>query len=90
MTQFEIECRSRGQSMPNLYPLFVGVKIILQVVIISFYVPCKKLTEKMRKKRPKSIQLCLCIKYCTDGLTLRHVGLFDRSLEVKVKHLEVR
>ena len=53
--------------------LVVGVKIILQVVIRFFYVPCKKL-----KKCPKSIKLWLCIRYCTDRLTLGHVRLYDR------------
>ena len=67
--------------------LVVGVKIILQVFILFFYVPCKKLTKKW-KKFPKSIKLRLCIRYCTDRLTLGHVRPYDRFLKVKLRHLE--
>ena len=78
-----------ARAWQNFGSLVVGVNIILQVVILSFYVPCKKLTKKM-EKCPKSVQFLHCITYCTERLTLGHVQLFDKFLEVKLQHLEVR
>ena len=79
-----------GQSLTNvLFFICVGQNNFTGCNYF-FDVPCKKLTKKMKKKCPKLIQSWLCIKYCTDRLTLRHAQLFDRSLEVKVKHLEAR
>ena len=69
--------------------LVVGVKIILQVFILFFMCPLVNLQKKW-KKCPKSIQVWFCIRYCTDRLMLGHVPLFDRFLEVKLKHLEAR
>ena len=56
----------------------------------SFFMGLVRNLQKKWKKCPKSIQFWLCIRYCTDRLTLRHVQLFDRFLEVKLKHLEAR
>ena len=69
--------------------LVVGVKIILQVSYFFFMCLVRNLQKKM-KKCPKSIQLWLCIRYCTDRLKLGHAQLFDQFLEVKLKHLEAR
>ena len=48
-TQFEIERRSCGPSMTNLGSLVVGVKLILQVVILFYDVHFRNLTKKMEK-----------------------------------------
>ena len=86
MTQFEIE----RQSMTNFRFLSCGGQTnFICCHYIFFYLPCKKLTKKM-EKNPKSIQLWLCIRYCTDRLTLGHVRVFNQFLEVKLKHLEAR
>ena len=87
-TQFEIECRSYGQSMTYFRFFSCGGQNNLQVVMLFLYVPCKKVTKKMGKKCSKSIMLWLCIRYCTDRLTLGHMRLFNQFLEVKLKHLE--
>ena len=56
----------------------VGVKIIFKFVIIFFNVPCMKFTTTTKmEKWPKSIQLWLCVKYCTDKQTLRHIQPFS-------------
>ena len=68
---------------------FVVVKIMLPVVIPFLYVPCTKLTKKL-KTCTKLIQLWPCIKYCTDKLTLGHVPLLIQFLEVKLKNLTAR
>ena len=39
MTQFEIECRTGGQSMVILGSLVLGVQNILRVVLLVFYAP---------------------------------------------------
>ena len=41
----------------------------------SFFMCLVRNLQKKWKKYPKSIQLWLCIRYCTGGLTLRHVRL---------------
>ena len=60
--------------------LVVWVKIILQVVILFLMCLVRNLQKKW-KKCPKSIQLWLCNKYCTEILLLGHVQLFDQFLE---------
>ena len=69
-----------ARALQILGSLVVGVKIILQVVILFFMCLLRNLQKKFRKC-PESIQLWLCIKYCTDRLTLGHVQLFDRFVE---------
>ena len=49
MTQFEIERRSYGQSMANSR-FFSGGSQNNSTGCHFFYVPCKKLTKKLRKK----------------------------------------
>ena len=86
MTPFEIERRSCGQSMTNSFSLVVGVKIILQVVIIFFDVPCKTLTKKLNKKKNQSS----CGSALGTALADRHLQLFDQFWRLKLKHLEAR
>ena len=89
MSQFEIERRSCGQSITNYRFFSCGGKNNLTGCNFFFTCLVRNL-QKRWKKCPKSIQLWLCIRYCTDGLTLGHVQIFDQFLEVKLKHLEAR
>ena len=81
LIKFEIERRCCSQSPTNFRFFSCGCKINLQVVILFLMCLVRNLQKKL-KKCPKSIQLGLCIRYCTDRLTLR------RFLEVKLKHLD--
>ena len=70
--------------------LVVGVKISLLVVILFFMCLLRNLKKNNGKKRTKSIQLLLCIGYCTDRLKLGNPRLLNQFLDGKLKHLEAR
>ena len=50
MTQFEIECRTGGQSMVILGSLVVGVENILGIFILVYLAPFMKITKKIKMK----------------------------------------
>ena len=85
-TQFEIERRSYGQSMTYFRFFSCGGQKIF-TGCHSFFMCLVRNLQKKWKKCPKSFKLWLCIRYCTDKLTLGHVRLYDRFLEVMLKHL---
>ena len=68
--------------------LVVGVKKCYR--LLFFFICLVRNLQQKWKIFPKSIQLWLCIMYCTDRLTLGYVRLFDRFLEVKLEQLEAR
>ena len=88
-TQFEIERRSCGQSMTNISFFSCGGQNNF-TGFNSFFMCFLGNLQKKLKKCPKSIQLWFCIRFCTDRLMLGPMQLFDRFLEVKLKHLEAR
>ena len=69
-TQFEIERRSCGQSMTNFRFLSCRGQNTFYILSFFFLLCLVRNLQKKCKKFPKSIQLLLCIRYCTDRLTL--------------------
>ena len=67
---------------------FWSVVLHLRDVYVLVFMCLVRNLPKKWKKFPKSIKLWLCIRYCTGRLTLWNVRLYDRFLEVKLKHLE--
>ena len=89
MTQFEIERKSCGQSMTNFRFFSCGGQNNFSGCH-SFFMCLVRNIQKTWKKCPKSVQLWLCIRYCTTRQTLWHVRLFEQFLEVNFRHLEAR
>ena len=80
MTQF-VNTEVVARAWQILGSLVLGVQIILQIVILFLSCALWETYKKKWKKCPKSIQLWLCIRYCTDRLTRGHVRHFDQFLK---------
>ena len=66
----------------------VGFPFILLGCPTLFYVPVMKLTKQIGNLGPKSNKKKTCLGFHLIFIALRHMQLFERFLEGKLKHLD--